>query len=283
VPLLSPEDVDQLAIERQLVECDCGRVTDGTDMQTPSSDFSEEELVGIDTLSTLDTLGALPASATAIANPEGLTTNADLHQFRLANCYMREFLSRPHPLLGRAGPTCPFVPKALKIKSMRVAIIRGGSDPSPAQMQELVRGFIPIFEALEPTSGPTTVFKAVMLLFPDVPLEAAPEVIDGTQNALKSEFVAKGLMLGEFHLRNNSQGLHNSDFYPLRTICPTLAIRHMVPQDLVFLKGDQYPAEKRIAFLTSYVERMRGSKGSKAAADVKQATDLLRELGVETE
>jgi hypothetical protein len=46
--------------------------------------------------------------------------------------------------------------------------------------------------------------------------------------ALKEDFVAQGLMLGEFHLANNSAGLRNSSFFPLRTPYPCLAIRHMV-------------------------------------------------------
>jgi len=183
-------------------------------------------------------------------------------------------------LLGRKGPTCPFVPKALKISSMRLAVIRSGAAPSMAEMSELVSGFIDVFERLEPTSGPQAVFKALLLLFPDVPLESAPMLIDGTQAMLKEAFVEKGLMLGEFHLANNSSGLHNPQFYPLRTICPTLAIRHMVPQDLVFLTGDQYPPARRIAFLRSYVGKMADAKGSKAHTDkdIVHAKELLRQL-----
>ena len=108
---------------------------------------------------------------------------------------MREFLSKPHPLLGRRGPTCPFVPKALKIASMRLAVIRSGAAPSMAQMSELVRGFIEVFEHLEPRSGPQAVFKALLLLFPDVPLESAPMLIDGTQAMLKEAFVEKGCII----------------------------------------------------------------------------------------
>ena len=65
------------------------------------------------------------------------------------------------------------------------------------------------------------------------------------QAALKEEFVSRGLMLGEFHLLNNASGLHNPDFFPLRTVCPALAIRHMVPSDLVFLSGEQVRAVRR--------------------------------------
>ena len=42
--------------------------------------------------------------------------------------------SSRHPLLGRAGPTCPFVPKALKLSSMRMAVLRVGANPSMDRM-----------------------------------------------------------------------------------------------------------------------------------------------------
>jgi len=172
VALLSPAEVDALAIERQLVTCDCSRVTDGTDLTTFAEDFSTEEMLGIDTLGTLDSLAALPPPKRAAALPpeEDINgnveddgeafDNADLHQLRLASCYLREFLARHHPLLGRAGPTCPFVPRALKIGSMRCAVVRSGPRPAAADMERIVREFIPIFESLEPRSGPTAVFKA---------------------------------------------------------------------------------------------------------------------------
>jgi hypothetical protein len=246
-------------------------------------------------LAALDPLGELlPSGRTACV--EGLPPGA-LQQLRLTNCYLREFLARSHPLLGRAGPTCPFVPKALKLGSMRLAVIPGV--PPAHQMAQLVKGFIRRFEATEPQRGPTAVYKALLLLFPDVPLSAAPEVIDGTQNALKEDFVARGaraappetpavlwpwshrlagLMLGEFHMLNNSPGLHSASFFPLRTLCPSLAIRHMAPTDLVFLSADKYPAPKRAAFLRAYIERMGDKASDKTQKDVEHARRILAQL-----
>merc|ERR1719152_158023 len=103
---------------------------------------------------------------------------------------------------------------------MRVGLVPTGAAPDPRLMRKLVADFIPLFEAMEPITGPQTVFKAIVLLFPDIPLSAASDLIDGTQVALKEEFVARGLMLGEFHLLNNASGLHNPGFFPLRTPCP---------------------------------------------------------------
>jgi len=305
VPLFTPKEIDDLTLRRDLVECDCSRVTTGTDLTTDwtvvraeAPAAFNEALAEISDLTSLDALGALKqererassASAnvtrrvsdecpiTADGTISGASYNANLHQMRLSVCYLREFLSRAHPLLGRAGPTCPFVPKALKLDCMRLGLIPTGTSPSASSMRELVRGFIPIFEALEPQKGPTAVFKAVLLLFPQIPLERAAELIDGTQAALKEEFVSRGLMLGEFHLLNNAAGLHNPGFFPLRTVSPALAIRHMVPSDLVFMTGDHYPPARRAAFLQSYIGKMAGEKGKKAQDDMTHAQQLLDAL-----
>ena len=45
-------------------------------------------------------------------------------------------------------------------------------------------------------------------------------------------------MVGEFHRHNLTPGLHNSEFFPLRTNLPAIAIRHMAPSDIVFLKDN---------------------------------------------
>ncbi|KAL1523413.1 hypothetical protein AB1Y20_018353 [Prymnesium parvum] len=289
VPLLTPTDVDDIAIARRLVACDCSPVgsTDlATDWRVLPPQEEEAMLAEGEHLASLASLGALrstsrssslsslsPPLLTLLASP--LLDDAALHQMRLTNCYLRDFLAKPHPSLGRAGPTCPFVPKSLQLGHIRLGVVPSPPCPSAEAMAALVRGFLPIFEALPPQGGATAVFKAIVLLFPHVPLVHAPQVIDGTQAALKEEFVSRGLMLGEFHLLNNSCGLHNANFFPLRMLCPALAIRHMVPSDLVFLSGAQYPPRRRAAFLQSYIAKMSDQKGAKAQAEVAHAQEML--------
>ena len=60
-------------------------------------------------------------------------------------------------------------------------------------------------------------------------------LIDEVQQELKGKFIEKGLMIGEFHKANNSSGLRNPNFYPLRTPYPCLAIRYMVASDIAFM------------------------------------------------
>eukprot|EP00505_MAST-04D_sp_SCG-Rhode-Island_P006597 Stramenopile-MAST_4_protein_6597 len=103
----------------------------------------------------------------------------------------------------------------------------------------------------------------------------APDVIDNVQLKLKPEFVANGLMIGEFHKHNNACGLRNPDFYPLRTPSPALAIRRIVPTDLVFLSPSKYAPELRLKFLTSYLTQFEGDPSPGARKAVDEATILL--------
>jgi hypothetical protein len=81
------------------------------------------------------------------------------------------------------------------------------------------------------------------------------------QQLLKKDFVEKGLMLGEFHASNESPGLRNAEFRPLRSPIPMLAMRHMVDSDLPFLLRTAYAAPVRAAYLRAYLFRLAGSLG----------------------
>ena len=52
-------------------------------------------------------------------------------------CYLREFLAKPHPAVGRPGPVCPFVPTSLKKDLIYMSVIRtsGLSEATPGTEQ----------------------------------------------------------------------------------------------------------------------------------------------------
>jgi hypothetical protein len=74
----------------------------------------------------------------------------------------------------------------------------------------------------------------VLILFPDL-TPARPSLIDKVQASLKPEFVANGLMIGQFHSDCSEPAIWNRHFHPLRSPVPLLAIRYMVATDFPFL------------------------------------------------
>eukprot|EP00812_Abedinium_dasypus_P014715 NODE_826_length_1350_cov_254.144402.p1 GENE.NODE_826_length_1350_cov_254.144402~~NODE_826_length_1350_cov_254.144402.p1 ORF type:complete len:290 (-),score=45.57 NODE_826_length_1350_cov_254.144402:465-1265(-) len=143
----------------------------------------------------------------------GLNAQAtDLEVLGAMLTYVRGFLGKADPALGRTGPVCPFAPKALKLDSIQFAVLR--NVPSTPMVEAACLAMKKQFLGFKPQTGNFRFYRAAMLIFPDVALEDAPDVIDATQAKMKELFVQEGYMLGEFHLLNNTPGLRNPNFTP---------------------------------------------------------------------
>ncbi|MDZ8083631.1 MAG: DUF6875 domain-containing protein [Nostoc sp. DedQUE01] len=184
---------------------------------------------------------------------EQLQENEDLPYFIQILEWVKNFLGKPHPHLGRPGAVCPFVPYSLRSNSIRLAVIRT-KDLYPEQIENIVRRYRDIFLETDVKEQELKISKAFLLIFPDIHIEEASEIIDSVQQKLKPWFVESGLMIGEFHKRNQSPGLHNPNFRPLRSPVPLLAIRFMVEADLPFLQSPADP-HLRIRYLEAYLKR----------------------------
>jgi len=166
--------------------------------------------------------------------------------------WLRNFLAKPHPELGRAGNVCPYIPKALNSNSIRLKVIRS-KNLEQQEISDIVLSYRNAFLNLEPKAKEESIYKSIILIFPDINHEEAPRLIDSVQKQLKPLFVELGLMLGEFHKRNETPGLHNPNFRPLRSPIPMLAIRFMVESDLPFLLSANDPYQ-RVRYLEAYLK-----------------------------
>jgi hypothetical protein len=198
--------------------------------------------------------------------------------------WVNSFLARPHPDVGRPGPVCPFTPTALALDTIWLTEIEE-TDPDRDTIVRLIGQYRDLFLQIEPRSGPMAINKTILVVFPHLGGDAA-KLIDEAQSELKASFVELGLMLGEFHADNESPGLRNPEFRPLRSPVPMLAIRHMVESDLPFLRRSIDEPGIRAAYLRSYLRRLGGTIRAKyldqavtslaeaihATAKTKQAT-----------
>jgi hypothetical protein len=164
------------------------------------------------------------------------------------------FLCNPHPDLGRSGPVCPFVRLSME-KGLFWLSVAPGADPTAATVAETVMRYRDWFLELEPVDGREAQYKTILILFPDVPHDEAPRIIDTTQRQLKPHFVARGLMIGQFHMRAEESGLWNDDFRPLHAPVPLLAIRHLVPTDFPFLKDDPAYVEPYLSLYGQHIPK----------------------------
>jgi hypothetical protein len=179
---------------------------------------------------------------------------SNIEAFCQATAWIQTYLARPHKMLGRSGTVCPFAQSALAQDSIHIAVVRLSATNKRARMVDAISYHLQAFlsKAASATDN-ERILQATLVIFPDVSLAEAVDLIDRTKEELKPDFIRQGLMLGEFHARNESGGLHNPEFRPLRSPLPMLAIRHMVPTDLVFLNRPEYDIQTRLQYLDAYL------------------------------
>ncbi len=165
--------------------------------------------------------------------------------------WIRDFVAKPHPELGRRGPVCPFLPRALREDSVTFRTI-AGAQLAEEQLDVMLKEHAQLFLVTEPTRGNARLNKTIVLVFSGLPEDHAGEIIEAAHQRLKPHFVELGLMLGEFHKGHQGAGVKNEKFRPLQSPVPLLVIRYMVASDIAFLERDSDPLDLRQRFVQAY-------------------------------
>ncbi|MEU1893557.1 DUF6875 domain-containing protein [Streptomyces pristinaespiralis] len=147
--------------------------------------------------------------------------------------WSREFLVSGHPALGRSGPVCPYTQPSLRRDLFLLAVPAAGTDR--AGLADAVAHLRVWYEklAVDLDTEERELLTLLMVLPRLDRTDSAP--LDALQRAAKDEFVAEGLMIGQFHPVCAEPGLWNEDFRPLRSPVPLLAVRRLLVFDLPFL------------------------------------------------
>ncbi|CRK62221.1 FIG01131493: hypothetical protein [Alloactinosynnema sp. L-07] len=167
--------------------------------------------------------------------------------------WARQYLTRPHESLGRKGSVCPFVQASIDRRKFYLTVYPG----RPQDPVEVAAALLPYrdwFLELAPRTQPASQLTTILVLFPDLFPGDVDAMIDGSQDALKKDYVERGLMIGEFHDGPPDKGgLWNPDFRPLSSPVPLLAVRHMVPTDFPFLRDDR---DHALAYLRQFASQV---------------------------
>ena len=164
--------------------------------------------------------------------------------------WAHQYLVKPHADLGRTGPVCPFAQGSLDRELLYLAL-HPGRPASVTEVTETLSHYRTWYQRLRATTGRDARFLAILVLFPDLSGADAFRLVDEAQQRLKADYVAQGLMIGEFHDGPPLKpGLWNPEFRPLRSPVPMLAIRSLVPTDFPFLRDDR-------DFVAAYLDRVQ--------------------------
>lgn len=145
--------------------------------------------------------------------------------------WVRGYLMRPHPDLGRPGAVCPFTPTAARLDTIRVGSSAARDEDA---IHRVMRRALAAFDAVNCPNGQRH-FRTVIVGFPNCAGDEGRTRLKAVQNRLRPESILRGKMIGLFEPHSPDKGLINPDFRPLRSPVPLLAIRMLVENDAPFV------------------------------------------------
>jgi hypothetical protein len=161
--------------------------------------------------------------------------DGDLDSLRAVTDWINTFITQTHKELGRPGPVCPFVPGSLERKALWLAPEHIASR-SVADLVQLVNDYKTLLLRAQPSGGDDAIYKAILVVFTDVSADRANDDLnDGQmQNLNQPAYAHEGVVLGQFHERNEGSAVRNPDFHPFAAPVPFLLMRLAVAGDWVF-------------------------------------------------
>ena len=164
----------------------------------------------------------------------GYLADGDLHALRIVADWIKTFVARPHKDLGRAGPVCPFVPRASERKTLWLAPEQIADQSAPGVVQ-LINGYKRLLLRSQPFENDDENYAAIVVVFTDISADRAKDSIDDVlQHLAEPSYVEDGVVLGAFHERNEGTALYNPSFQPFKAPVPFLLMRHAVISDWKF-------------------------------------------------
>lgn len=175
----------------------------------------------------------------------------------LVDTWLREYVSVDDRRIGRSGPVCPFVPRALNEHALETRIrydIDGSNEPELIDaLQTEIREF---GAAGRPPRNSGVLLDSRLVVMPRMGPEGW-ERLDAVYEGLKDFAVQSGLMIGQFHPNCDERAFRNSGFRVSIAPVALLAIRHMAPHDILFLHDSGRWFKKYYADFHSHFERGR--------------------------
>jgi hypothetical protein len=174
-----------------------------------------------------------------------LDTGDPTHE--LISDWLRSYVARPHPELGRPGAVCPFVGQALAAGKVLIAGCDLGAEPDLPRLIRVLELGIEWFRTLAPEENEPAL-NSLIIAFPGLTREHW-HLIDDGHAALKTWLVEGGLMLGQFHPACEAPAAHNAAFPVNRAPVPLMVIRRMATHDILFLEENSVWVEHYATWL----------------------------------
>jgi hypothetical protein len=190
--------------------------------------------------------------AQKVYSAQEVTEQADaVPDLMAALTWARDYLTHPHPDLGRTGAVCPYVRGALDAGTLWFGRVLT-DDPSEEAVADGISAFREPFRELVPRERTTGPQKALVVTFPNLPAQQVGPLLGGVARRVKLAFVEDGLLPGPAYPGNPTPSAH-STFPSMASPVPLVAIRNLFETDLNFLNRPYDPPEIRARFVASFL------------------------------
>lgn len=172
-----------------------------------------------------------------LARPAALTAG-EIDCLHTVLAWLRGYVAKPHPQLGRPGAICPFVGPALEGEGLSIAVYRDVDGNDLGRIEELVRLHTTALTE-RPAGTRHHLLTAVVLAFPRIPADRL-HVLDTVHGNINHEVALTGNVIGQFHPACATTAVRNPGFRVDVSPIPCIALRPMAEHDILFLH-DQEP------------------------------------------
>lgn len=172
------------------------------------------------------------------ASRKGRIADGDLAALRAVAGWVKRFVVRPHQDLGRDGPVCPFVPRALERKTLWLSAehIAGRGVPDVVR---LIKEYKTRLQQARPVHADAVDYRSIVVVFTDLSPDRAKGLFDDVLKQLAVPFYEEdGLVIGGFYEGNEGTAIYNRSFRPFASPAPFLLMRHAVVADWKFFLDD---------------------------------------------
>jgi len=144
-----------------------------------------------------------------------------------------ESVNRPYP----PQTVCPFVEAAIRANCLFMVFHNDFDGRCPTAIADQILKYVGPFKQAPPFAPNEQMLKALLIVFPNIEEEFL-NVLDVCHEMIKPKMVNLALMVGQFHSKCETWGIHNREWNAIsKSPVPLMAMRHMVIHDIMFL-GD---------------------------------------------
>ncbi|RYF09355.1 MAG: hypothetical protein EOO40_07045 [Deltaproteobacteria bacterium] len=185
-------------------------------------------------------LAALGGLTPARLAPYGasLLSPQDLLDLQTVFAWTKDYIGKGHPELGRNGPICPFIPRALRDNRLLVTLRPEVRGPDAQQVEQLLLEHVAAFVRLYPARQAKDAYNSLLLVFNKLP-DSGGAVVDEVHTRQKSSLMRRGIMLSNFHPLCDKPGIKNAAFTLYKAPFPCIVMRHMSLHDIIFLSHNR--------------------------------------------